>query len=392
MRESSQPWRIEQGSKILPFLWLGFWTSLLMLPTLTLFRFWTRTFFRRRLWSETRINDEPLEYTGKGWELLAGYLMVFGFLWHAVVLVVFWLLVVVVIAVLLAALVGGGWVVNGAIEDLFQDPAWTAMLSSVVLIVALLIYSFVLVLVYAAMNAAIFLVRRYRFSRTSWRGIRLRQGGSALGYAMAAIGYGLLTVITFGWYGPAAQLRLERRLWNQATFGDRPFRWEEAPEGKKEPVYQSFAVFWIGGVLLYFGMIATLFCLGLMDTSAVSDPARVVKLYGVTIGFGILIALAGAWHFAVMIRRVTRSIRIDGVEMHSRFSTWNLIGLLLTNLLLVVFTLGFGALAAQMRGWRAIAQTLDVEGELDVATIGQTERGPRSGEGLADAFDLSGGI
>lgn len=360
MRESSQPWRIEQGSKILPFLWLGFWTSLLMLPTLTLFRFWTRTFFRRRLWSETRINDEPLEYTGKGWELLVGFLI-------ATVVVI-----APTVGVILAA-------------QFFLEP-----------LLALLVVVIVYLAMFVLLNMAIFLARRYQFSRTTWRGIRLRQGGSALGYAMAAIGYGLLTGITFGWYGPKAQLRLERRLWNEATFGDRPFRWEEEPEGKKEPVYQSFAVFWIGGVLLYFGMFGALFGLGLMDPSAVSDPARVLEwllpFYGVAIGFGILIALAGAWHFAVMIRRVTRSIRIDGVEMHSRFSTWNLIGLLLTNLLLVVFTLGFGALAAQMRGWRAIAQTLDVEGELDVATIGQTERGPRSGEGLADAFDLSGGI
>lgn len=358
MTATSQPWRIEQGSKVLPFVWLGFWTSILTGLTLTIFRFWSRTMFRRRLWAETKINDEALEYTGKGLELFLGFLIA----------------TVVIIAPMVGAILAA---------QFFLDPIWAAL-------VLLAVYLVMFVLV----NAAIFLARRYQFSRTTWKGIRLHQGGSPLGYAMAAIGYGLLTFISFGWYGPAARLRLARRMWNQATFGDLPFRWEEEPQGVKEPVYASFALMWFGGIASYVGVLVVLF--NVADITTLSDPSRVLEwigpFYAAAFGFGLVFLLFAAWHQAVMIRRITQSIRIEGVEMRSRFSTWDLLGLAVTNVLLMVVTLGFGTLAVQMRVWRAIAKKLEIEGALDFAKIQQAERGPRTGEGLADAFDLTGGI
>jgi len=358
MTAINQPWRIEQTSKIGPFLWLGFWTSLLTLPTLTLFRFWTRTMFRRRLWADTAINGEPLEYTGKGLELFLGFLI-------ATVVVV-----APTVGVLLAA-------------QFFLEPLWAALVIAVV-------YLGMLVLLYVA----IFLARRYQFSRTSWRGVRLQQGGSALGYAAAAIGYSILTGVTFGWYGPAMRLRLERKLWNQAQFGTLSFRWEDDPAGPKEPVYLSYALTWFGGFIYLAGIVALGVVVGrrAVGSGGVPDLQSWLIIYAGIFVLLFLYFLLNAWHEAVMVRRITQSIRIDGVALRSRFSTWDMLGLIFTNALLVVFTLGFGALAAQMRVWRAIAHKLEAEGALDFAAIGQAERGPRTGEGLADAFDLSGGF
>jgi hypothetical protein len=60
---------------------------------------------------------------------------------------------------------------------------------------------------------------------------------------------------------------------------------------------------------------------------------------------------------------------------------------------LIVFTLGIGVVAAQMRIWRRICKRMVVDGTLDAALIQQAaSRGPKSGEGMADAFDLSGGV
>ncbi|MGY6644934.1 MAG: DUF898 family protein [Salinarimonas sp.] len=49
--------------------------SLLTLPTLGLYRFWLITDIRRHLWGNTVIAGEPLEYAGRGGELLRGFLI-----------------------------------------------------------------------------------------------------------------------------------------------------------------------------------------------------------------------------------------------------------------------------------------------------------------------------
>ena len=50
---------------------------ILRILTLGIYHFWGKTEVRRRIWSAVRLNDEPLEYTGTGWELFVGFLVVF---------------------------------------------------------------------------------------------------------------------------------------------------------------------------------------------------------------------------------------------------------------------------------------------------------------------------
>ena len=60
---------VSNGSRLGRMLWIGFYTTLLNVVTLTIFRFWGRTRFRRQLWADTKVGGEPLEYTGRGMEL-----------------------------------------------------------------------------------------------------------------------------------------------------------------------------------------------------------------------------------------------------------------------------------------------------------------------------------
>jgi uncharacterized membrane protein YjgN (DUF898 family) len=121
--------------------------------------------------------------------------------------------------------------------------------------------------------------------------------------------------------------------------------------------------------------------------------SKIGLLYLAALGGGLILVLFIAWHEAVMIRQITKSISLGEVKLSSRFNTWDLIELAITNTLLIVFTLGIGFLAAQMRVWRRICRKIDVDGTLDLARIHQAEsRGPKSGEGMVDAFDLSGGV
>src|ERR1700722_5653810 len=48
--------------------------ALLELVTVGFYRFWLATDIRRHLWSNTHIDDDAFEYTGRGKELLIGFL------------------------------------------------------------------------------------------------------------------------------------------------------------------------------------------------------------------------------------------------------------------------------------------------------------------------------
>lgn len=351
-------WRVEQRSQLLSFVWLSVWSALLTLFTLTLFRFWQRTLFRRKLWGETRINDEPLEYLGKGWELFVGFLL----------------------AVLVLGLPPA---IGLFLVQQYLGPIWVA-----VVIVALNL------LIYVLVGVAIFLARRYQLSRTMWRGVRFRQTGSAWAYGFAAFGYGILTALTLGWFGPAARLRLARRMWKGVYYGDMPFSWSENPEGRKEPVYLSFALSWFGMLLPFAGLVAAVISLGLIPKPEEGlNHAKLAAFYGLTLGCTLIYLLLAAWHEAVMLRRVTQAISIGTVQLRSRFNTWNYVGLVLAGVLITVCTLGLGTLAILMLMWRTVANRLELDGALDIGAIQQAEgRGPRTGEGLADAFDLGGGF
>lgn len=352
---------VKNDSNIGQFLWMGFYTGVLTLLTLTIYRFWARTVVRRRLWGETTIGEAPLEYTGKGSELFLGFLIA----------------IFTVMLPIVGALVGA---------QLLLPPMG-------VLAVFVVIYLGFFVLI----GVAIFLARRYQLSRTVWRGVRFEQRGSALGYGLMAFGYGLLTVLTLGWFAPAMRLRLEKRLWGNAYFGDMPFSYDNSKEGRTEPVYKSFILAYLGSILFYAVFFGAMHALGffneMTDPTAMPDIAKIGMLYAVLFGGILLLVLFVAWHEAVMIRQITKSISLGDVKLSSRFKAWDLIELAITNTLLIIFTLGIGTLAAQMRVWRRICRTIDVEGTLDLAQIHQAaSRGPKSGEGMADAFDLSGGV
>ena len=56
------------------FLRLVFKGAILALVTLGFYRFWFITDIRRMLWSATSVDGDAFEYTGRGKELLIGFL------------------------------------------------------------------------------------------------------------------------------------------------------------------------------------------------------------------------------------------------------------------------------------------------------------------------------
>ncbi len=132
--------------------------------TLGIYRFWGRTHVRRFVWRHTALLDDSLEYLGTGGELFIGFL--------------------IAVAVLLPV-----FAAYSLLQFLFADGPDHALLALEALYYLVLFFM---------VQIAIHRMRRYRLTRTAWRGVRFGLGGSSFSYARIAFGYGLLTAATLG--------------------------------------------------------------------------------------------------------------------------------------------------------------------------------------------------
>jgi uncharacterized membrane protein YjgN (DUF898 family) len=154
----------------------------LLMVTLGIYRFWLTTDVRRFLWANTEIAGETLEYTGTPLELLLGFLVAIA------------ILVPVYAAFFLAALDLGSF---GQLSGLIG-----------------------FVLLGLLGQYAVYRARRYRLTRTIYRGLRFHQEGSAWRYALRAILWWILTALTFGLAYPFQLASLERYKMRNTYYGD----------------------------------------------------------------------------------------------------------------------------------------------------------------------------
>ena len=150
--------------------------------TLGIYRFWLFTDARRFLWASTEVRGEILEYTGTAVELLIGFLMAIGIL-------------VPVYALLFMASLELGLISQG---------------SGVVAFVVLAGFG----------QYAVFRARRYRLTRTVFRGLRFHQGGSALRYAVRATLWWIPIIMTLGLALPWATANLEHYKMRNTFYGN----------------------------------------------------------------------------------------------------------------------------------------------------------------------------
>jgi hypothetical protein len=165
-----------------PFRRLMIRGAFLKVLTLGIYRFWLITDMRRFQWANTEIGGESAEYTGTAIELLIGFLIAIAILVPIFVLI--------------------------ALAGLSLGPAGQfAGLVGYVILGVLGQYAY-------------FRARRYRLTRTVFRGVRLHQTGSAWRYALRSILWGIAIVFTLGLAYPFAQASLERYKLSRTWYGD----------------------------------------------------------------------------------------------------------------------------------------------------------------------------
>src|SRR3954468_1764633 len=154
----------------------------LELVTLGFYRFWLLTDIRRHLWSNTLVDGDAAEYTGRGKELLIGFL--------------------VALAILVPIYLG--YFLIGLEAERLQAFA------SIPLVAFFYLFG----------QFAIYRARRYRLTRTVWRGVRFWMSGSGWIYALQASLWGLLMSLTLGLILPWRDAALERYKMRHSYYGD----------------------------------------------------------------------------------------------------------------------------------------------------------------------------
>lgn len=154
----------------------------LELVTVGFYRFWLATDIRRHLWSHTEIDGDAAEYTGRGKELLLGFLFALA------------ILVPIYLAYLLVSI------------EVERVNAFGGLP---------LVLAF-----YAFGQFAIYRARRYRLTRTIWRGVRFWMDGSGWAYAGRALLWGVLVILTLGLALPWREAAMERYKMRHSHYGD----------------------------------------------------------------------------------------------------------------------------------------------------------------------------
>jgi uncharacterized membrane protein YjgN (DUF898 family) len=255
----------------------------LELISLGFYRFWLATDIRRHLWANTLVAGDAAEYTGRGRELLIGFLFALA------------ILVPVYVAYFLV----------GLEVERFKTFA-----------------SFPLfVFFYLFGQFANYRARRYRLTRTVWRGVRFWMDGSGWAYAVRAALWGVLMILTLGLMLPWCQTALERYKMRHCYYGDL----QGSFEGRGWEFFKRGWWLWLLPVVLFTGPPT------LVDVAAVLEVPLPRSLAQSAPFISLLFLLWSPFVYgaykAVQWRWWLSGIRFGGVRLESTLPRSALIGL-----------------------------------------------------------------
>ena len=341
--------------------------ALFNLLTLGIYRFWAKTRLRRYFWPAVRLHGDRLEYTGRAGELLVGFLIAFA------ILAVF-----VLVVEAITAMIG---------ED-------TTAADVIGFLQGLVFYFLIYV--------AIFRARRYRLTRTQWRGIRGGQSGSAAAFALKALGWTFVVLITLGLAYPVLRTRLSRYQMENTWFGSQAF----ALDARAGEIFGTWFLAWLFLVpslgLTYiwyrvkeFRYFVSRTRFGPLGFRSDLDAGHVI---GIVVGylFAILVALVLVLvvaYFATTTGDAVPVLPQGGGELTLEFASEGPRGLILV-VLFLLYVVVAGILRAVLFLHPLIGRvvpSLSVLGEMDFDALAQSQQEmPWRGEGLADSLDVGG--
>jgi len=284
--------------------------TLLTIVTLGIYHFWGKVRIRQYLMSQAEFGGDRFAYHGTGKELFLGFLKA---------VLVFWLPLFLLNAGLAFFFRARGRAIAGAL-------------------------TWVLIMIF--LPVAIVGARRYRLSRTSWRGIRFAFRGNTLAFARLFLTGSLLTGVTLGLYYPFFLVSRYGFLTAHSSFGTL----KAGFDGKGRELFGSFLL----------ALVLTPFTLGLI----------------------------WVWFAAKKHRYLWQHTTLGKARFGCDVTFSRLLGLHLVNGLLVIFTVGLAWPWVLVRNARFALQYLSLEGSLDLAAVQQNvQSASATGEALSGFLD-----
>lgn len=193
---------------------------------------------------------------------------------------------------------------------------------------------------------------RYRMSRTSYRGIRFGYRGDRNELVINFFKWILLTILTLGIYAAWLQMNIRKYTHENIRYGDVEFS-NDSDGGE-----------WF--LLNLKGYFLTIFTLGIYFFWWERDA------------------------FNYYINNIRMRKGEEEIICYSTATGGGFFRLLIGNLLLTVFTLGFGKAWADMRTQRFICDNISMEGNININEIHQTEEEYTNafGEDALDFFEI----
>ncbi len=338
--------------------------GLLGLITLGIYRFWGKTRLRRYLWAQVSFDGDRMEYTGRALELLFGFL----------------------IAIFILMLLGVA----------FDAVGFVAADNEIVLFVS----SFVYFLVFAFLiQIAIYRARRYRLTRTQWRGIRGGQSGSSVKYALRAFGWSLVAFVTLGLAYNVLRNRLQGYRARNTWIGDRHFEFGARASDMLGPwliawllLIPTLGMSYIWYRVREFRYFAAYTRYGALRFDSVLGTGRVIWIYlryylVLVVVFVVIVGAASVMAPGLLgafgVFTGGDEAMIEAIEPTLVFGVFALF---------IVYFLVSGVVRVVLLVHpmlREICRSLRVTGEEDFEAIAQSQQySPSRGEGLADALDV----
>nr|WP_306265417.1 DUF898 family protein [Pararhizobium sp. IMCC3301] len=315
---------VEPAAKDLAMLALR--GMVLLTLTLGLYRFWYVTRLRRFFWTHTRIGSYPLEFTGQPADLIAGFFMA------VVILLPLYLSLFVISLGLPYGVLAANLVAIGMLWFLSQF--------------------------------ALYRARNYRLSRTLWRGLRFRQGGSGVVYALLSMVWFSIGVLSFGTLWPMRRRALQSYRMRHTFYGNQKAEFSAA----LGPLYRAGWPLFLGIALittwaaveiagLWSTVPETFVFADLLNTSFrrlfASDPlsgvplTALLRISGISgVAMIVLLAFTVPAYLAAETRHFANSTTFGSVKLHSSFSrqamiaVWGKFLIVLTGFALLYLGLG----------------------------------------------------
>ena len=342
----------------------------LELVTVGFYRFWLATDMRRHLWSNTAVGGDAAEYTGTAKELLIGFLFALAIL--APIYLVYFLI--------------------GLEAERLQAFASVPL--------GLFFFLFA--------QFAIYRARRYRLTRTVWRGVRFWMAGSGVSYAWRAGLWMLLSIVTLGLALPWARASLERYKMRHTSYGSLQGRFEGTGGALFKKVWWLWLLMWPSAILLIllpfvYAMMRAIewrwwvsgVRLGEVGfTSDLRDEAF-IGLYWKVIGWCVLLIIGlGAWigaAFAIGYASVAAGLPAEQ-KFFLAFQQPTVLVMVGFGYIVAALAVGVVIRLYLMRDvWQRVAQSVTIQNLAAADNVAaQGELVSALGEGFANSLDIGG--